>query len=397
MSEYQVLQVSLSSDDAEFISKHLGHDIEIVRSFHTDEYLINPKQYVGVVQLPSGRILESRPKVAVENLFYMLAISVGAQWKPYQAQLDQISDVYELIASLFADEAEHLILDGLHRTYQVTEANLETVRGRIDFNENLRLNLVMRQRNFCRFDELTLDIPENQIIGQTAGLLNLWNFRDADLRFRLHRLSQRLSELTPTYFTSEVVDQFTYGRMTEKYRPIHRLCRLLLDGASLSEHAGANLAPAFLIDMNVLFERFISQVLTETVGQGFIVKEQLKLYLDETKKYVMYPDIGLKDRRNNIVVVADCKYKKLAESGSGNADMYQVLSYCTASRSNQGVLIYPLHEVNPLAPTRIENTNTVIRQLTIDLSGDTDELIVACSKLSQQIADLATESVEAAA
>ena len=85
---------------------------------------------------------------------------------------DRFDDILELIAKLFADEAEQLIAGGLHRAYQEKQENLSTVRGRIDFSEELRLNSFMRHKTYCRYDELTLDIPENQVIFQTSQILN---------------------------------------------------------------------------------------------------------------------------------------------------------------------------------------------------------------------------------
>ena len=78
ISEYEPLSVLLDKPDAEFIKNSLN--IEIIPSFQEGEYILNPHQYVGVAELPSGKLLESRPKVPAENLFYMLAVTIGASW-----------------------------------------------------------------------------------------------------------------------------------------------------------------------------------------------------------------------------------------------------------------------------------------------------------------------------
>ena len=398
VSEYESLPVLLDKTDAEFIKTQLNRPgnseysltIDITPSFQEGEYFVNPYQYVGVAELPSGRILESRPKVPVENLFYMLAVSIGASWLEQTAKLDDITEIFEVIAELFASESEELLRKGIHREYQETEDNLNMVRGRIDFRENIRLNYIMRHRNYCRFDELTYDIPENQVIAQTANLLNTWNFRSAELKYRLNTLSQRLSELTPSNFTGSDVDRFTYGRMTEKYRPVHRLCRLLLDSASLSEHAGEYSNPAFFINMNDLYEKFLTQILIDNTDD-FRVEDQKEIYLDETNRYKMNPDILLRFKNSDqVALVADCKYKKLSQSGSSNPDMYQVLSYCTSTMSNNGVLIYPLHEVENTPPAPILNTETGIRQMTIDLGGPMENLVNECSRLAERMSSLAS-------
>lgn len=397
LHEYKESEIDLSSKDANFIAHgELGRKIKIWRSAQSDKYILNPQQHVGVVQLPSGKLLESRPKVPVENIFYMLAKSVGAPWTEHYAQLERFDDILELIAGLFADEAEQIIAGGLHRTYQEQVDNLSTIRGRIDFNEDLRINSFMRHRVFCRYDELTLDIPENQVIFQTSRILNGWGFSNKELASRLSYIGQKLSVLTPTAFTGSVVEEFVYNRMTEHYRTIHRLCQLLLDGASLSEHSGAYDTPAFIVDMNKLFESFVTQSLKENLRDSkYLLEEQYRLYLDTNRQYLMKPDITLRDF-NRISLVADCKYKKLTDGMSSNADMYQVLSYCIATGSQHGILIYPLHEVGNLSNVPIVNSSTVIRQMTIDLGSSISELIIATEYLAKDISDLLIEEAPAA-
>lgn len=400
LQEYESATLNLDLQDASFIANsELRRNIQIARSVSSNEYILNTQQYVGIVELPSGRLLEIKPKVPVQNLFYMLAIASGASpWIEQEtAQLNEVSDILEPIATLFADEAEKLIVGGLHRTYQHTENNLQAIRGRINFREDLRLNQVMRHHTFCGFDELTLDIPENQAVYQTTNILNGWNFRSKKLKIQLSNLAQRLSELTPTTLTGNDVEIFTYNRMNEHYRPIHRLCRLLLDGASLSEHAGTHSTPAFIIDMNSLFENFVTQLLIELINPDFTVTRQMNLSLDENRQYRVIPDIVLK-HQHRIALIADCKYKKLTEDKprSSNNDMYQLLSYCTITESKQGVLIYPLHEVINETSSSIRNTDTVIRQVTIDLSGSIESLITESERFAQQLANLVVPTEEAA-
>ena len=153
LREYEESRLSLTPEDARFIAAgELGRKIQIWRSAQSDEYILNPEQHVGVAQLPSGRLLEIQPKVPVENIFYMLAKSVGASWTENDAQLNRFDDILELIAELFADEAEQIVAGGLHRTYQEKQENLSMVRGRIDFSEDLRLNSFMRHKTYCKYD-----------------------------------------------------------------------------------------------------------------------------------------------------------------------------------------------------------------------------------------------------
>src|SRR5690606_20848478 len=101
-------------------------------------------------------------------------------------------------------------------------------------------------------------------------------------------------------------DRFTYHRLNADYEPLHKLCRLFLEGATLSEQSGGFTFQTFLIDMNSLFETFVTQVLRDHVPPGYSVAAQTTLVLDDARKVQMRPDLVIRER-GHAVFVADCK------------------------------------------------------------------------------------------
>jgi len=88
----------------------------------------------------------------------------------------------------------------------------------------------------------------------------------------------------------------------------------------------------------------------------------------------MRPDI-LVSRGEAVELVADCKYKRLESSEFKNQDLYQMLAYCTATRVQRGLLIYPSHAEAVQDEIKIRNTQTIVRQAIIDLGKEgIDEL-----------------------
>jgi 5-methylcytosine-specific restriction enzyme subunit McrC len=256
LKEYQDHIAELSEPDADFIAENLSGKISIRRTLRGPSYVLNPNQFVGVVPLPSGKLLESQPKIPVRNLFYMLAIAF--QLPPFRqevAMLERLDQILEFVANFFAELVEERIGNGLYRWYVEREDDLFSIRGRINIIEDLRRNHIIRQRTHCRYDEFTWDIPENQIVRQVSQILSGWQFLP-QTRFRLGQIDRRLDEVTRTHFSARDVAKIHYHRLNEDYRPIHQLCRLFLEGASLSEEAGVFSFRAFLIDMNKLFEKF---------------------------------------------------------------------------------------------------------------------------------------------
>jgi 5-methylcytosine-specific restriction enzyme subunit McrC len=382
LREYEDQLVALEPHDVVFIEEQLKGRIAIRRPVHGTDYILNPNQFVGVVALPSGRRLESYPKVPVQSLFYMLAVAfeLPSPFLPERAAFDELDEMLEFVVAHYADLLEARVTRGLYRAYAEREENLNAVRGRIAVAGDVRRNFVLRHRTYCRFAEFTWDVPENQVLRQVAHLVSGW-VRSPDLRTRLRRIDREMGEVAPTNHPAAVLDRFAYHRLNDDYAPLHRLCRLFLEGASLSEAEGPFAFRAFLLDMNRLFESFVTQVLRERARSGITVAAQQSVHLDEGKKVRMRPDIVVRER-GVPVLAADCKYKRLEPDDFRHHDLYQVLAYCTAMGVAQGMLVYPAHEVHVQDEVNVRHAQVRIQQATIDLSGHGTELGVACDRFA---------------
>ena len=340
LKEYQDQVAKLSEQDAEFIQGSLGGNISISRAIRGQSYVLNPGQFVGVVPLPSGKLIESQPKIPVRNLFYMLAIAF--QLPPFRAEiasLERLDQILEFAANFFAELVEDRIGNGLYRWYVEREDDLPAIRGKINIVDDLRRNHIVRQRTSCCFDEFTWNIPENQIVRQVIHFLSGWQFLP-QTRFRLGQIDSRMDEVARTHFSAMELEKIHYHRLNENYRGIHQLCRLFLEGASLSEEVGIFSFRAFLIDMNKLFEKFVCQVLAARTPQDFRIDFQKRLFLDRASQVPIKPDILVRDR-HRVLVAADCKYKRVENREFANQDIYQVLAYCTATQTQRGLIVYP--------------------------------------------------------
>jgi 5-methylcytosine-specific restriction enzyme subunit McrC len=375
----------LEDQDARFIRSELSGRITLRRDPFGGPYILNPNQYAGVVILPSGLRIQSHPKVPVGNLFYMIAVAsdLPPPFREQMAQYDRLEMVLEFIAAYFADRVEDRIKQGLHRSYVEREENLSLVRGRIDFTRDTRLNAILRHRKYCRFAEFTWDIPENQILHQVLHLLAGAQFSRAT-RVRLGQLEDALAELTPAMFPAGAVDRFHYHRFNDDYRQLHQLCRLFLEGASLSEELGVVDFRTFLVDMNALFEKFIAQVLTDAKPSGILVEPQVHTHLDWARKVLMRPDIVVR-RSGSVRLVADTKYKLVEPEEFQHHDVYQILAYCSALRVARGLLIYPLHALETEDAVHVKNLEVEIRRITVDLSGGILALRAVCSDLAEEV------------
>jgi 5-methylcytosine-specific restriction enzyme subunit McrC len=149
--------------------------------------------------------------------------------------------------------------------------------------------------------------PANAYSGYRAGVPD-------DVRGRL----LRLREITPIRRGTEI-PAWQSSRLNARYHSALRL-------------AGIVLVSGFLFDMARVFEDFVTIALDESLAlmPGYC-RRQAQHYLDENQviriisDFVRYADDGTP------LAVADAKCKAEKPAGIPDADLYQILAYCTAS------------------------------------------------------------------
>jgi 5-methylcytosine-specific restriction enzyme subunit McrC len=127
--------------------------------------------------------------------------------------------------------------------------------------------------------------------------------------------------------------------LTENYRPLFDLCRLLADGLTPGERAGKQPCPAFLLDMERVFEHYCVSSCVRVWHSRPEIRARYSAAVQPLHRIgdlSMRPDLVLQ-RDNTPVLVLDAKWKKDAVQ----QDIYQVLAYSAALGVRQAVLVYP--------------------------------------------------------
>jgi 5-methylcytosine-specific restriction enzyme subunit McrC len=181
----------------------------------------------------------------------------------------------------------------------------------------------------------------------TAERLLASPFLRDDVRAALRQLLRPFAEVSDMPVAVEECDNLLSRPLPEAYRPLLGLCRLLAGAMRPGEHSGPVPAPAFLLDMECVFERYLTTRLTAAFDEPvsltrvtaqplFAVSEAVAGQPDLTVR----PDLVLAEDGRNLVIV-DAKWKRLDDSPLVTADVYQMLAYCTALGVRRGVLVYP--------------------------------------------------------
>ena len=269
-----------------------------------------------------------------------------------------------------------------------TETRFPGVRGRIDVAATVKRNERIRARAVCEFDELTPDVPHNQILRATArGLLAVPDLA-VELRHRLATLIRRLAGVSDTPLSPALFRAVQLYRGQRFYRFLLAVCRLVMthlipDAAGQGSHFRE-----FEIDerrMRKLFERFV---------RNFYQREQQayklcgrKLRWSASGDVLLLPtmqtDVTLRRRDRKTVVETKYTANQLQHHFDKKAvrsdHLYQLFAYLQnlAVRSPAGcrvggVLLYP--RVGPGPDVRCEIHGHPVRVTTLDLSQEWDDI-----------------------
>lgn len=200
-------------------------------------------------------------------------------------------------------------------------------------------------------------------------------------------------------------DSLIYTRLNEHYRTPLALARMLLEMLSVTHRAGEREMLPLLIAMPRLFERFVQRLLEERLpGDGLTVRwERRRRSLDIDRTVTLRPDLVI-CRHGEPICIGDAKYKptgwddEMADveeaTASRNADVYQMLAYCTGYRVRDAVLIYPQPSGRETIRVETGAEPARIHSIGIPLTGDAAVFEGACATLVQQVEDIVMESAQ---
>ena len=334
---------------------------------------IHVKNFVGVVETPQGTTIEILPKIyqledvndseqKKEGKKLLLKMLRSLKNTPFKS-IDQAHlaachmPVLEIFISVFLKEMEVLLKRGIKHYYSQIDENNKFLKGRLIFHENLRKNLVHRERFFITYEEFKEDIPQNRVL--KAALIYLKG---------KSRSAKNISRIINMLFLFEEVGQSNnlekdlksidgQNRLFNYYSTTLKWARIFLQKKTFTNYKGNHLNTAILFPMETLFESYVAYRLKQTYPETDISIQDRKYFLlsDLTlnqRKFRLRPDIVI--NTGSCVIVADTKWKVINQDlASKNyliaqADMYQLYAYGKKYQLKndvvQLVLIYPKHE-----------------------------------------------------
>lgn len=354
-------------------------------------WLVRASGKVGVaaVQLPDGAAItvRIRPKVPIARLLFLLGYSRNAKgWRSEHIQVAPEPELLPAFARLYALEAEKALRQGLLKGYRSTDETALVVRGRIRLGAQLHRHHGQLIPLELSHDEYTEDIAENRLLRAACHtLLRLPGGLPGDVRTMLLRLRVLLADITPIT-RGDKLPVWRLSRLNARYHAALRLADLVLRGASVEHRPGDVTVHGFLFEMAKVFEDFVTTALREALAErdGHSVLQDRDNYLDERKAIRMIPDFVRYDADGTPVAVADAKYKAEKPEGFPDADLYQMLAYCTALNLPDGHLVYAKGNAEH-GSHRVRHAGITIHQHAVDLELPPAELLDQIRAIADQL------------
>lgn len=333
--------------------------------------------------MTDGTVIEILPKIAGGNLtegetkqifLEMLKTLKDVSFKDFNVsslRTDRLT-LLEIFIKMFIDEVAILTKQGLKSAYMPIDANERFYKGKFLASQNIKHNLVSRERVFVRYDDFNLNRPENRLIKTTLDFL-LKTTGDGNNRRNSMRL---LSFFDGVEYSKSVDSDFSKcfaDRSMNHYQKAISWCRVFLKGNSFTAFSGSAVALALLFPMEKVFESYVAAKLRKHIGNDINLRTQdtrYSLFDSPTPAFALRPDIVLEFSGNTVVM--DTKWKLLSDNARNNgisqSDMYQMYAYSKKYGAAKIALVYPHSDAVSKTDIRyISEDNVNVRISFVDL------------------------------
>jgi len=339
--------------------KPLDIDIDHGSIFWQRGQQLQVRHYVGIIQTTDGTQIEILPKMAksfdvvkLRDIVLKMLREVGdlPHKSGHNASLDTAEHpLLELFIHDFLNEVQHLVKQGIRSDYLRQSDNLSFLKGKLLTVNQLKYNLIRRDRFFVEYDNFDPNRPENRLIKSSLNIvLKLCK------NFRNQRIARELlftfADIPESSHYNQDFQSCSQDRGMYYYQKSLAWCRLILNNQSPIPQIGEQNFHSLLFPMPFLFEKYVANIFKQQLN-GWLVKSQVndkKLLSSKDKNQELFqirPDLLLINTDKKIIV--DTKWKLIDSNDKKNkysisqSDLYQVFAYAKYFDSNHVILIYP--------------------------------------------------------
>lgn len=315
----------------------------------------NVMGFVGI----NGCELTIRSRFAQQDgndyfLHYMLQKVFSIQMFDLPHASDSES-IFDFLLYLFPFYLKKALSQGIYKEYQIRKYNDANVRGVMDVNRHLHVNMPFGGKVAYRTREYCFDNPVTQLIRHTIEYIRLHPF-GANILYNDFEMQESVSQIvyaTQTYNRKDrmkVLNQnirpITHPYFRE-YVPLQKICIQILKHGGMKYGQKEDCVYGLLFDGAWLWEEYLHTVLQACGFKHSRNKKNSKearnsICLFQEGHYERLPDFYIPGR-----FILDAKYKHLQKSAIERNDMHQLITYMYVESAPKAGLVYPFEEKVP--------------------------------------------------
>lgn len=290
------------------------------------------------------KISEEERNIILKNLIFMLSYTKNLDIKTNDnAKLSTEKNPFiEILIREFATSLFEALKRLTPKRYVREEENLNYLKGKIKFSENIRYNCTNQAKFYCEYDEFS----ENNLLNQlflfvSTCLYNISNnsYNKKTLKFIINYYS----DISFVRFDKFKVRKIKLTRNQELFKKSFNLAKMFVEQTSvdLSKNKFENITLVW--DMNKLFEEFIFELIKRKIPECSPIAQKTKRLLRSTQETKRDTKVDILIQHPQIII--DTKYKKFTNFDDiSSADIYQVTTYCLLHNYKRAILLYPQFE-----------------------------------------------------
>lgn len=292
------------------------------------------------------KISEEERSIILKNLIFMLSYTKNLDIKTNDnAKLSTEKNPFiEILIREFATSLFEALKRLTPKRYVREEENLNYLKGKIKFSENIRYNCTNQAKFYCEYDEFS----ENNLLNQlflfvSTCLYNISNnsYNKKTLKFIINYYS----DISFVRFDKFKVRKIKLTRNQELCKKSFNLAKMFVEQTSvdLSKNKFENITLVW--DMNKLFEEFIFELIKRKIPECSPIAQKTKRLLRSTQETKRDTKVDILIQHPQIII--DTKYKKFTDFDDiTSADIYQVTAYCLLHNYKRAILLYPQYDKN---------------------------------------------------
>ncbi|USK68586.1 5-methylcytosine restriction system specificity protein McrC [Peribacillus asahii] len=296
--------------------------------------------------------------IPIKNLYYMLCYAWGhlAEKEFVNIAREDEKDIKHLLTRILLVKLRSLIKRGFYREYIGFQEETSTLKGKILFQESLQNFSFKRAKMHCEYEEMSHDIPHNQIIKSTLYYLLQSSKLENTLKDEVLQVYRHFDDISLIKLHHSLFTKVKFHRSNQHYRFVLDICRFLYEALLINEDSTEEKFADFEREpkaMARLFEDFVRNFYKKESLEYKVYRENIMWEAEgENLAYlpIMQTDISLENKERKIIIDTKyyqhslTQYRGASKLISGN--LYQLFAYISnvkkaREKETIGILLYP--------------------------------------------------------